>query len=91
MECFLTGDGKGMKAANFLKGKWCWLCSDVNVLRPLPTVDECVRYGLRAVQKPNRHTESSFLDQGQTELDSWSTLDFSYNNTGDRAIGEGTP
>lgn len=34
-ECFLTGDGKGMKGANFKKGKLCWLCADVSRLQPI--------------------------------------------------------
>lgn len=25
-DCYITGDGKGMKAANHTKGKLCWLC-----------------------------------------------------------------
>ena len=38
-----ASDGKGMKAANFKKGKWCWLCDDVEALSPMETIDEFVR------------------------------------------------
>ena len=33
-ECFLTGDGKGMRVSNYSPDSKCWTCEDMDSLEP---------------------------------------------------------